>query len=162
MNRFLIRFPYKPGDDRSIMKDAQEIRLKAKVFWEGGLKTRSIIRGFEVETDEPKSSFGTNMAPAPMEIFISGIGACLLSTFVRTVLTARITIEDCIVDIKAYTDFHEKKEKVVKAKITLTVWAEKKHKKKLEQCFDISRKTCPLTDAVSFPLESVMQFKEDR
>ncbi len=144
------------------MKDTQETRAKAKVFWEGGLKTRSIIRGFEVETDEPKSSFGTNMAPAPIEVFISGIGSCLLSTFIWTVLKARIKIEDCIVVVKAYADIHEQKERVVKAKITLTVWAEKKHKKKLEQCFDISRKTCPLTDAVSFPLESVMQFKEDR
>lgn len=143
------------------MKDTQEIRAKSKVFWEGGLKTRSIIRGFEVETDKPKSSFGTNLAPAPMEVFISGIGSCFLSTFVWTVLKARITIEDCIVDIKAYTDTHEKKERIAKAKITLTVWAEKKHKKKLEQCFDVSKTTCPLTDAVSFPVEIDMQFKEE-
>lgn len=143
------------------MKDTQEIRLKAKVFWEGGLKTKSIIRGFEVETDEPKSNFGTNMAPAPMEVFISGIGSCLLSTFIWTVLKTRITIEDCVIDIKGYTDIHEKKERIVKARITLTVWADKKHKKKLEQCFEVSRKTCPLTDAVSFPLESTMQLKED-
>ena len=143
------------------MKEAKDTKLKAKVFWEGGLKTRSIIRGFEVETDEPKSKFGTNMAPAPMEVFISGIGSCLLSSFIRTVVKSRITIEDCVVDIQGYTAIHEKKEKIVKAEITLTVWAEKKYKKKLEQCFDISIKICPLTDAVSFHIESVMQFKED-
>lgn len=144
------------------MKDTQEIRAKAKIFWEGGLKTRSIIRGFEVETDKPKAIFGTNTAPAPMEIFISGIGACFLSTFVWTVLKTRITIEDCIVDIKAYTDIHENKEKLVKAKITLTVWTEKKHEKKLEQCFDVSKTNCPLTDALSFPIEIEMQLKEER
>ena len=144
------------------MKDVQDVRLKAKVFWEGGLKTRSIIRGFEVETDEPKSKFGTNMAPAPMEVFISGIGSCLLSSFIRTVVKSRITIEDCVVDIQGYTAVHEKKEKIVKAEITLAVWADKKHKKKLEQCFDISRKICPLTGAISFPLESTMKFKEEK
>ena len=144
------------------MKDMQEIRAKAKVFWEGGLKTRSIIRGFEVETDKPKFSFGTNTAPAPLEVFISSIGACLLSTFVWSALKARITIQDCTVDIKAYTVDKEKVEKLSKAKVALTVWADKKDKKKLEQCFDISKKICPLTDAVSFPMDSIMNFKEEK
>lgn len=144
------------------MKDIQEIRAKAKVFWEGGLKTRSIIRGFEVETDKPKSSFGTNTAPAPMEVFISSIGACLLSTFVWSVLMARVTIKDCTIDLKAYTDIYEKKEKLSKVKIILTVWAERKDKKRLENCFDISKTICTLSNAVSFPLEIIMHFKEEK
>ena len=144
------------------MKDTQETRLKAKVFWEGGLKTRSIIRGFEVETDEPKHHFGTNTAPAPVEIFISGIGACLMSTFVWSVLMSRVTINDCTVDVKAYTDTNEKKEKLLKAEITLTVWSDKKDKKKLEHCFDISKSICTLTSAVTFPLEINMKFKEEK
>ena len=143
------------------MKDIQEAEAKAKIFWEGGLKTRSIIRGFEVETDKSKSDYGTNMAPAPMEVFISGIGACILSTFIWSALKARVTIEDCTVDIKAFTDIHEKKKRLLYAKITLTVWAKKEYKKKLEQCFDASIKNCPLTDAISFPIESVMHFKEE-
>jgi len=144
------------------MNDSQEIRLRAKVFWEGGLKTRSIIRGLEVETDEPKSHFGTNTAPAPIEVFISSLGACLLSTFVWTVLMARVTINDCTVDVKAYTDTHENKERLSKVNVILTVWAEKKYKKKLEQCFNYSKKTCPLTDAVLFPMENIMKFKEEK
>jgi uncharacterized OsmC-like protein len=143
------------------MKDIQEAAAKAKIFWEGGLKTRSIIRGFEVETDKPRSDFGTNMAPAPMEVFISGIGACILSTFIWSALKARVTIEDCTVDIKAFTDIYDKKKKLSNAKITLNVWAKKEYKKKLEQCFDASIKNCPLTDAVSFPIESEMHFKEE-
>jgi len=143
------------------MDEKQEIKAKAKIFWEGGLKTRSIIRGFEIETDKPKLSFGTNTAPAPMEVFVSGIGACLLSTYVWAALKSRITLQDCVVDIKAYTDTHENKERLSKVKIILTVWAEKKYKEKLEKCFDFSIKTCPLTDTVSFPIENTMQFKED-
>ena len=141
------------------MKDKQETRLKAKVFWEGGLKTRSIIRGLEVETEEPKSHFGTNTAPAPVEVFISSIGACLLSNFIWSVMKARATINDCTVDVKVYTD---KNEKLSNAEITLTVWADKKEKKKLEQCFDISKKICTLTNSVSFPIEIKMNFKEEK
>jgi uncharacterized OsmC-like protein len=97
-----------------------------------------------------------------MEVFISSIGACLLSTFVWSVLKARVTINDCTGDIKAYTDTHKKKEQVSKAKITLTVWADKKDKEKLEQCFDISKTICTLTNAVSFPMEIIMHLKEEK
>jgi len=144
------------------MKEAKDTKLKAKVFWEGGLKTRSIIRGFEVETDEPKSHFGTNTAPAPVEIFISSIGACLLSTFAWSIMKARVSIQDCTVDVKAHTDEQDKSEKVSKAMISLTVWGDKKDKKKLEQCFDISKKICSLTNSVSFPMEIIMHFKEEK
>ena len=144
------------------MKDKQEFNLKAKVFWEGGLKTQSIIRGFEVETDEPKSHFGTNTAPAPVEVFISSIGSCLLSTFAWSLMKARVKIQDCTIDIKANTENKDNKEKVSKANIKLTVWADKKDKKKLEQCFDISKKICTLTNSVSFPMEIIMNFKEEK
>jgi uncharacterized OsmC-like protein len=144
------------------MKDKREFQLKAKVFWQGGLKTQSIIRGFEVETDEPKSHFGTNTAPAPVEIFISSIGACLLTTYAWSIMKARVVIQDCTVDVKAHTVEKDKSEKVSKAMITLTVWGDKKDKKKLEQCFDISKKFCTLTNSVSFPMDIIMHFKEEK
>jgi uncharacterized OsmC-like protein len=144
------------------MKDNKKFQLKAKVFWQGGLKTQSIIRGFEVETDEPKSHFGTNTAPAPVEIFISSIGACLLSTFAWSIMKARVSIQDCTVDVKAHTDEKDKAERVNKAMITLTVWGDNKDKKKLEQCFDISKKICTLTNSVSFPMEIIINFREEK
>ena len=143
----------------SYMDETYKIETRAKIFWEGGLKTRSIIRGFEVETDKPKADFGTNTAPAPMEIFISGIGSCILSTFVWTVWKARVAIEDCTIDIKAYVDKFENEDRIIKSIITLTVWAEKKYRKKLEKCFDISKKTCTLTNSVSFPIEINFKLK---
>jgi len=144
------------------MKEKHDVRAKTKIFWEGGLKTRSLIRGFELETDKPKSDFGTNTAPAPMEVFISGMGACVLSTFIWATIKARITIEDCIVDVKANTNIHENKEQLSKAKIILTVWAEKNYKDRVEQCFNITKTNCPLTNAVSFSLENIMIFKENK
>ncbi len=142
------------------MKESNEIEARAKVFWEGGLKTRSIIRGFEVETDKPKSDFGTNTAPAPLEIFIAGMGACILSTFIWSVWKTRVQIEDCTVDVRAYASTVENSEKVTKSTIKLTVWADKKHHKKLENCFNIARSSCTLTNAVSFPIESSFQIKD--
>ena len=144
------------------MEENKKIEASAKVFWEGGLKTRSIIRGFEVEIDKPKSDFGTNTAPAPMEIFIAGMGGCILSTFVWAVLKTRAQITDCNVYIKAYADTSENNELITKTKINLTVWANKKYQKKIQNCFNIARTTCPLTNAVSFPIESTMIFKEDQ
>lgn len=144
------------------MKDSSEFTLKAKVFWQGGLKTQSIIRGFEVETDEPKSHFGTNTAPAPVEVFISSIGACLLSTFAWSIAMARVSIQDCTVDVTAFTYSDDNKKKVSKAIIKLTVWADKVDEKKIEKCFDISKNNCTMTNSVSFPLEITMNFKEEK
>ncbi len=141
------------------MEEEYKIETRSKIFWEGGLKTRSIIRGFEVETDKPKIDFGTNTAPAPMEIFMTGIGSCILTTFIWVVWKSRMTIEDCSIDIKGYADTIENNERILKSKITLTVWANNKYKKKLEQCFKISKNTCPLTNSVSFPIEINMILK---
>lgn len=141
------------------MTDKQKIKLSAKVFWEGGLKTRSIIRGFELVSDEPKNKFGTNTAPAPLEIFISSISSCILSTFIRTIVKARINIDDCVIDIKAYSDSMENKEILSNATITATVWADKKYQKKIEQCYSIAKKNCSVTNLISLPIDYVLEFK---
>jgi len=141
------------------MTDKQKIKVSAKVFWEGGLKTRSIIRGFEVDSDEPKSKFGTNTAPAPLEIFISSISSCILSTFIWTIIKARLTIEDCVIDIKAYSDSLGNKEMLSKATITATVWAEKKYQKKIEQCFNLTKKNCSVANLIILPIDYILQFK---
>jgi uncharacterized OsmC-like protein len=144
------------------MKKTQKIEVTSKVFWEGGLKTNSVTRGFEVKTDKPKSYFGTNTAPAPMEVFIASIGACLLTTFVSAAMKARAQIEECTVGTKALTGINDKKEEVLSADLELIVWAKREHKQKLERCFEIAKSTCPLTAAVKFPLTVKMKFKEDR
>ncbi len=142
------------------MKDEQEIEARAKVLWEGGLKTQSIIRGFEVETDQPKMNFGTNTAPAPMEVFIASMGACLLSSFVWAAFRARVTIDDCNVGIRATALVTENSATASKAEMKLTVWARYEYKKKLETCFNAAKKSCTLTNAVSFPLAIEFNFKD--
>jgi uncharacterized OsmC-like protein len=143
------------------MLQEKEIKVRSKVFWRGGLKTSSVVRGFEVGTDKPKSDFGTNTAPAPMEVFISGMGACLLSTFVWAVYRAHLEIEDCTVGVKATTTKTGKKG-ISGAAMKLTVWAGSEHRKKLDKCFDLAKNTCTLTKSVSFPLEFIMEFKDSR
>ncbi len=143
------------------MSKEKEIKVRSKVFWRGGLKTSSVVRGFELGTDKPKIDFGTNTAPAPMEVFISGMGACLLSTFVWAVYRAHVEIEDCTVGVKATTS-KTGDEGISGATMKLTVWANRGNRKKLDKCFDLARNTCTLTKSVSFPLEFIMVFKESR
>lgn len=142
------------------MSRKEEIEVRSKVFWEGALKTRSVIRGFEVFTDKPRSDFGTNDAPAPMEIFVSAMGACLLSTFVWAAYRSHTKIEDCAMDVRA-TSAGTGEDGVSGAEFKLTVWAKGDYKRKLEKCFDIARSSCSLTSSVSFPLEFSMVFKEE-
>ena len=142
------------------MKEDKEIQVRAKVLWEGGLKSMSIIRGFEVECDQPKVNFGTNTAPGPLEVFTASMGACFLSSFVWAAFRAAATIEDCNVSAKASSEEQDGAKRVKAAEMELTIWAKEEFKAKLETCFKAAKKTCILTNSVSFPLEIVFKFKE--
>lgn len=133
---------------------------RAKVLWEGSLKTQSIIRGMEIACDKPKSILGTNTAPAPLEIFVSAMGSCLMTTFLYSALKARVDISDCSVDIKATTGMVEGRERVEKGEIKLTAYVEKGiENQKIEKCFELAREHCTLTNAVNFPLEFELKIK---
>ncbi len=144
------------------MTDEPKATVRAKVLWEGVLRTESLIRGMELHTDEPKSFTGTNTAPTPLEVFVSSIGSCLLTTFVYSAMKTRANIEDCAVDVKAYTEKTEKKEKrLSRADITLTVWAAEEERARLEKSFELAKDFCIVTNAVNFPLNIELKLKNE-
>ena len=140
------------------MAKKQQIELLSKVFWEGGLKTRATIRGFEVETDKPRTYYGTNLAPAPTEVFLSSIGACLMTTFIAAARRSHIVLEECTVGMHATYDGTDTKEALESADFEFTVWAKEEYKGRAKRCFDIARTTCPLTKVVKFPVNVTMKF----
>lgn len=133
---------------------------RAKVLWEGSLKTQSIIRGMEIACDKPKSILGTNTAPAPLEIFISAMGSCLMTTFLYAALKTRIEINDCSVDVRAAAGMEKGRERVQSGEMKLTAWVDESvDTHKVENCFQKAREHCTLTNAVNFPLEFELVIK---
>lgn len=44
--------------------------------WEGGYRCRVSVRGFEIVSDEPEGSGGTDTGPSPTELFLSSLAVC--------------------------------------------------------------------------------------
>ncbi|MCK5559201.1 MAG: OsmC family protein [Thermoplasmata archaeon] len=132
---------------------------KVKTLWSGGLKTLSLIRGFEVETDKPKIHFGTNTAAAPAELFIASIGACFVSTFALFAFHKRLTIDEITADIKAKIGKKKEVEEITSITLTVKVWSDSKFQSQLEKCFITAKKTCSLTKAIKVPIEFSIEYK---
>ncbi len=133
---------------------------RAKVMWEGGLKTNSLIRGMELACDKPKGLFGTNTAPAPMEIFSSAMGSCLMTTFLYSAHKSRIHVSDISVDVKTEADFVDGLERIVAGSMKLSVWTDGAGEAKIEKVFEMARAHCTVTNAVNFPLEFELKIKD--
>lgn len=144
------------------MTEEPKPNVRAKILWKGVLRTEGIIRGMELQTDEPKSFTGTNTAPAPLEVFISSLGSCLLTTFIFSAMKTRAKLEDCAIDVKAYTGKTDNKElRVTKADITLTVWAKEEERERLEKSFELAKGHCSVTNGVNFPLDIQLKIKNE-
>jgi organic hydroperoxide reductase OsmC/OhrA len=135
---------------------------KAKTFWEGGLKTNSIIRGFEVGTDKPKGQFGTNTAAAPAELFLASISACFLSTFAFTALMKRMKLKEITSEIKGSLDMEEGSERIIKISLSLKVWADHPDEKQLKACFNAAQKQCSLTKSLQVPIDFHLKIKQEK
>ena len=141
------------------MSDNGKKEARAMVLWEGGLKTNSIIRGMELACDKPKGLFGTNTAPAPLEIFSSAMGSCLMTTFLYSAHKSRIHVSDISVDVKTETDSVDGIERVVAGSMKVSVWTDGADESKIEKVFELARSHCTVTNAVNFPLEFKLKIK---
>lgn len=141
-------------------EEIKKIKAHIKVFWEGGIKTSSIIRGFEVSTDSPKWKYGTNSAPAPGELFLASIGSCFTSTFTKCAQEMGVILDDVNTDVKGEMS-HEMngKERILGIELVLHAFAQNKFKEDLKRCFEKSKIRCPLISAVSCEIEIAYEFK---
>jgi len=138
------------------------MHAKAKTIWSGGLKTESIIRGFEVETDQPKLYYGTNQAPAPAEVFAASLGACLITSFVWYALHKHLRVDEITADVNIDIETYDTIDKITEITINTKVWSEPKAKKHLEKCLDSAKEHCPLTNALNVPVNISIEYKLEK
>ncbi len=140
--------------------EIKEIKAHVKTMWDGGIKTTSLIRGFEIEADAPKWKWGTNSAPAPGEIFLASIGACFTSTFTNCAQERGVILDGVITDMRAIID-HEMsggRERFKLIEMDLKAHALEKYRKDLQMCFENAKSRCPLTNAVKCDMEITYNF----
>ena len=138
------------------------MEARAKTMWTGGLKTESLIRDFEVETDQPKIYYGTNQAPAPAELFAGSIGACFITSFVWYAWHNHLRLDELTVSVKAPIKETKDGEEITEIQMKIKVWSEPKAKSKLEKCFEFAKTLCPLTNTLKIPVSYTIKYKLEK
>lgn len=85
------------------------------IEWESGTRSRveakpmqvgphRVSRSFSWKIDEPRQLMGNNHAPNPQEMLLSGLGGCLMVSFVAGATAAGIQLESVRIDLDATLD----------------------------------------------------------
>ena len=68
---------------KSVKEDPKNAQTKftANTKWVGGAYSKTRIRDFVIECDEPSALLGTNRVPNPVEMILAALGSCLAVGF---------------------------------------------------------------------------------
>jgi len=94
-----------------------QVTFRANTSWEGGARSRSRIRSFDVAgqelprrhdvcADEPTEMLGSNTAPNPQELLLSALAACMTVGYVAGATSQGIVLEsldiqtECSLDLR--------------------------------------------------------------
>ncbi|MCK0126788.1 OsmC family protein [Gelidibacter sp. F2691] len=86
-----------------------------EINWESGTRSRSetksmkvgphqVSRSFTWKSDEPRQLMGNNHGPNPQELLLSGLGSCMMVSFVAGATAAGIQLETVRIDFDATLD----------------------------------------------------------
>lgn len=95
--------------------DEARARYGVRLNWETGMRSaveaapmnlgpHRVSRAFSWKADQPRQLLGSNHAPSPQEYLLSGLGACLMSTFVAGAAARDAQIEALEVEVEGDLD----------------------------------------------------------
>ena len=86
-----------------------------EINWESGTRSRidtkpmkvgphQVSRSFSWKADEPRQLMGNNHGPNPQELLLSGLGSCMMVSFIAGATAAGIQLESVKIDFDASLD----------------------------------------------------------
>jgi uncharacterized OsmC-like protein len=86
-----------------------------EIDWESGTRSRAttrpmmvgphrVSRSFSWKADEPRQLMGNNHGPNPQELLLSGLGSCMMVSFVAGATAEGIQLESVRIDLDATLD----------------------------------------------------------
>lgn len=81
-----------------------QVEFRAATSWIDGAHSKTKIRGFTLESDEPHAIFGSDKAPNPVEFVLASLGSCLAVGFAYNAAVMGIKIRSLDIDIKGNLD----------------------------------------------------------
>jgi len=149
-----------PEDLRKIEGKPEELR--AKTLWEGGLRTNTLIRGFEVHTDDPIAEWGTNTAPAPAEVFLSSLSSCFVTTFAWMAMMSRLSLAAISAKASGTIDDVNDVHRITKIDVALKVTSYTDNPEKLQRCYELAHKRCLLFNTIDCEKNISFEYKIEK
>lgn len=81
-----------------------KIEFRTETNWIAGAHSKTKIRGFVLESDEPKILAGNDKAPNPVELVLASLGSCLAVGFAYNAAAMRINIRSLDIEINGNLD----------------------------------------------------------
>ena len=112
--------------------------------WTGGIRTSTTVRGHQIVADGPHWRYGTDDGPAPGELLLASVGACLVNHMVRYLQFKRAIVHD--VDVRVTGSFRFEGELEVFDHFTFDVTARAPSKMEMvvAKAFKVAQRECTI------------------
>jgi uncharacterized OsmC-like protein len=142
-----------------------QIEFRTETSWVDGAHSKTKIRGFALESDEPPGLLGSDKAPNPVELILASLGSCLAVGFAHNAAAMGIKIRSLDIDIKGNLDLRgflgiSDRIRPGYQKITATCRIDSEvTRERLEELCKYVRRTSPVGDIVgnAEPLEIILE-----
>jgi uncharacterized OsmC-like protein len=126
--------------------------------WTGGIRTSTTARGHEVVADGPCWRYGTDDGPAPGELLLASVGACLVNHMVRYLQFKRVILNG--VDVKVTGLFRLEAELEVFDRFIFDVRATgpSRVQQVVEKAFKVAQGECTLLMVIDVEKEFNLSF----
>ena len=131
-----------------------QVKFIANTMWVNGACSKTKIRNFEIDCDEPPALLGTNTAPNPVETILAALGSCLAVGFAYSAATRGINLESLEISSEGELDLRgflgisdDVRPGYQSIRVTCRIKSDTS-KEKLSELYEHVLKTSPVRDIV--------------
>lgn len=135
-------------------KNAQ-VKFMANTKWVSGAYSKTNIRDFVMECDEPSALLGTNKVPNPVETILAALGSCLAVGFAYNAAARDINLESLEISLEGDLDLRgflgvsgDVRPGYQNIKATCRIRSDAS-KEKLRELYEHVKRTSPVVDILS-------------
>ncbi len=145
-----------------------EFEFHAETRWLGGARSRTKIKEFVLESDEPATLLGSDTAPNAVEMVLAALGSCLAVGFAYSAAFMGINLESLELDVRGNLDlqgFLGLSDKVRPGYQDVRVVCRLKSdasRDKIEELFKHVIDTSPVMDIIRNPVPMIVSLEEPR
>jgi len=123
-------------------------QLNAKLTWKGGVCSEVKIRRHTVVIDSGKEEGGSDLGPAPTEMFLAALGACLMTNISRIGQKMRLGLKSVNMEITGTKEYNEHPASFVTLNVNVLIEARTEDREKLERLVKLAEENCTVSNTV--------------